>query len=108
MYLVRTSIDNKKDARALANTLVSKRFAVSAHIRTVDTVYEWEGEMVTDDEWEVEFLTNNPEGLCEYVRTMHNYVVPEMIIIDINLPEDNSRWVNSWCDTSREIGVDQL
>ena len=44
MYRVRTSIDDKSQAKIIAKELVINHAAASVHIREINSVYTWNSE----------------------------------------------------------------
>lgn len=103
IYRTRTSIDEEWRAKMLASELVESKAAVSVHIRKVDTVYAWEGEVYKDIEWEVEAITSCPSQVANLVKGMHPYDLPEMIIDKLNAPDKIEEWCIGWCEIVEEL-----
>lgn len=79
---VLTTTDAREKADALARGAVAARVAACAQISgPVTSVYRWQGEVVTEREWQVLFKTTAVrfEELAEYLRTEHDYETPEII-----------------------------
>ena len=97
MYKIRTSIDNKIQANNIAHKLVSEHGAVSVHIREVNSVYQWRGQIEDIIEYEIEALVSNPQDANKIIDKYHTYELPEFIITDIAGTNDIENWCNNWC-----------
>jgi len=66
------------DARALAETLVEERHAACVNVVDCDSVYRWEGDVVTDDEAILLAKTTEEAyaDLVACVESEHPYDVP--------------------------------
>lgn len=79
---VLTTTDSEEKARALAAGAVERRTVACAQISApVTSVYQWEGAIENDTEWQVLFKTSAQryEALEAYIREAHDYDVPEII-----------------------------
>ncbi|MDT0306056.1 divalent-cation tolerance protein CutA [Streptomyces sp. DSM 44917] len=88
---VLTTTDSREAALALARSPVEARVAACAQADgPVTSVYRWEGEIRTDEEWRVLFKTpaaryEAPEA---HLRAAHAYDTPEIIAADITHGSD--------------------
>lgn len=97
MYKVRTSIDDERKARMIARYIVESEAAVSVHIRRVETIYQWKGEVVEDIEWELESLTTCPSEVATIVKGMHSYELGELITEKTQGSDAIEQWCLDWC-----------
>jgi periplasmic divalent cation tolerance protein len=65
-------------ARDLAESLVEERYAACVNVLDCDSVYRWEGDVVTDEESILLAKTTDAayHGLVEFVAAEHPYDVP--------------------------------
>lgn len=66
--------------------MVEARLGACAQIvGPITSVYRWEGEVQTDQEWRVEIKTaaDRVSGLTEYIQSNHTYDLPEAIATPI-------------------------
>ena len=97
MYKVRTSIDDERKAKMIAKYIVESEAAVSVHIRRVETVYQWKGEVIEDIEWELESQTTCPSQVATIVKGMHSYELAEMVIEKTKGSDAIEQWCLDWC-----------
>ncbi|WP_030910430.1 divalent-cation tolerance protein CutA [Streptomyces sp. NRRL F-5126] len=79
---VLTTTDSRVKAEALAAGAVSARLAACAQISApVVSVYRWEDEVRTDEEWQVLFKTTAAryDALESHLLAAHDYDTPEII-----------------------------
>lgn len=79
---VLTTTDSAEKAQALAAGAVKARVAACAQISTpVTSVYRWDGDVQTDQEWQVLFKTSAAryEALEAHIKAEHDYDTPEII-----------------------------
>jgi periplasmic divalent cation tolerance protein len=80
--IVTSTTDSEAAARELAAAAVEARLGACAQVvGPVTSVYRWEGEVRTDQEWRVEIKTTAgrvPE-LTELLGQLHTYDLPEII-----------------------------
>lgn len=83
---VLTTTDSEEKARKLATGAVEARVAACAQISApITSVYRWEGETQTDQEWQILFKTSTAryEALETYIEGAHDYDTPEIIATPI-------------------------
>ncbi len=79
---VLTTTDSRSAAEALARSAVEARLAACAQIEgPVTSVYRWDGETQTDEEWRVLYKTTAAryDALETHIRAAHTYDTPEII-----------------------------
>ncbi|RVU26034.1 divalent-cation tolerance protein CutA [Streptomyces antnestii] len=78
---VLTATDDETKARDLATGAVEARLAACAQIAGVTSVYRWQGNTETAQEWQVLFKTTpeNYEALESWLLEAHTYDTPEII-----------------------------
>jgi periplasmic divalent cation tolerance protein len=84
--IVTSTTDSEATARELAAAAVEARLGACAQIvGPVTSVYRWEGEVRTDQEWRVEIKTtaDRVPALTEHLGRLHGYDLPEIIATPI-------------------------
>jgi len=83
-----TTVNREKagiDGRAVAIALIEKKLAACVQISPMTSVYRWEGQIETEEEWRIIIKTR--KSLCEdvekVIRDLTSYVVSEFIITPI-------------------------
>ncbi|WP_274558192.1 divalent-cation tolerance protein CutA [Streptomyces spiramyceticus] len=79
---VLTTTDSREKALALARGAVDARVAACAQVGgPIASVYRWQGETETAEEWQVSFKTvgGRYEELEAYIKGAHDYDTPEVI-----------------------------
>lgn len=97
--IVVTTVSNIDDAKKIANHLVKGRFAACVNIiPSVTSVYEWQNEIVEDNEC-ILFVKTRSENFeelkCE-ILSIHPYALPEIIMLPVKHGHlDYLQWVFS-------------
>ena len=84
--IVASTTDNEDVARTLATGVIEAKLGACAQIvGPITSVYRWEGEIQTAQEWRVEIktATDRVAALTEHIRANHSYDVPEIIATPI-------------------------
>ncbi|MGH3815934.1 MAG: divalent-cation tolerance protein CutA [Pseudonocardiaceae bacterium] len=84
--IVTSTTDNADAARALAAGVIEAKLGACAQIvGPITSVYRWEGEVQTEQEWRVEIKTaaDRVAALTEHIKANHSYDVPEIIATPI-------------------------
>lgn len=84
--IVSSTIDSEEAARRLADGAIAAQLGACAQIvGPITSVYRWQGEVQTDQEWRVEVKTaaDRVAELTEYLTGRHSYDVPEIIATPI-------------------------
>lgn len=83
----------------LARTLVEERLAACVNILdNVKSIYEWQGKICNEIEQLLVVKSNRAtfDMLCERVKALHSYEVPEIIALPIDLGyAPYLHWLNS-------------
>ena len=102
--IVTSTTDSETAARDLAAKAIEARLGACAQIvGPVTSVYRWEGEVRTDQEWRVEIKTTagRVAALTERIKQLHGYDLPEVIATPI---EGGSADYLAWVTTEVENG----
>ena len=94
--IVSSTTDSQESARALAAGAVEAKLGACAQIvGPIISVYRWQGEVHTDQEWRVEIKTaaDRVSALTDHLKANHTYDVPEIIATPI---EGGSAEYLSW------------
>ncbi|WP_394620993.1 divalent-cation tolerance protein CutA [Lentzea sp. JNUCC 0626] len=84
--IVATTTDSEEKARTLAASVVDAHLGACAQITSpITSVYRWQGNVQTDQEWRVEIKTaaDRVEALVEHINGNHSYDLPEVVVTPI-------------------------
>jgi periplasmic divalent cation tolerance protein len=91
-----TTVGSREDALNIANALVSSRLAACVQIETIESVYQWQGQIQQEPEWRLTGKTVElrQKELSELIQKIHPYELPEMYFTQIEqASEAYSKWV---------------
>lgn len=80
--VVMSTTDSESAARALAAGVINAKLGACAQIvGPITSVYRWESEVQTEQEWRVEIktATDRVVELTEHIKANHSYDVPEIV-----------------------------
>ncbi|MGH3843662.1 MAG: divalent-cation tolerance protein CutA [Pseudonocardiaceae bacterium] len=80
--IVASTTATEEAARALAAGAIEAKLGACAQIvGPITSVFRWEGEVQTEQEWRVEIktATDRVAALTEHIKANHSYDVPEII-----------------------------
>lgn len=96
--VVLTTCGSKDEAHRIARALVERRVAACVNIiSSVESIYRWEERIDNATEWLLLIKTTAEKSavVCDAIRELHSYDVPECIVIPI---EDGTaeylKWIN--------------
>lgn len=98
MALVRTTVDRRDRADALARQLVSAGLAACVHVQEVRSVYRWQGKVEEQHEWLVEAraVESRAVAVREAMLADHPYEVPMVeTLTSTDLPKPYLEWARS-------------
>jgi periplasmic divalent cation tolerance protein len=84
--LVLTTVDSSDAANLLARTAIEARAAACAQVvGPIGSTYRWDGEITTDQEWQVQFKTTVDalDRLRDLVTAHHPYDLPEIVAVPV-------------------------
>ncbi|MFE7590206.1 divalent-cation tolerance protein CutA [Kitasatospora sp. NPDC057512] len=83
--VVTTTHDDETKARELAAKVIGERLAACAQVYPIRSVYWWDGEVQSGDEWRIDFKTRaelvGPLG--DFIKERHSYDVPELVAVPV-------------------------
>lgn len=83
-------------AEEIARSLVEERFAACVNLHEIESVYRWEGEIVTEDEVALDVKTSRSyTEVKERIQELHPYDVPPIIRYDTEANNEYEDWVRS-------------
>lgn len=90
-----TRMADEAPLRTMGYELVASRAAACAHIRSVDSIYWWQDEVVANIEWEMTLtcLVDDAEQLAKTVREHHPYQLPAVTISVVDVDSHYISWV---------------
>ncbi|RKE23308.1 divalent-cation tolerance protein CutA [Streptomyces sp. TLI_171] len=83
--VVTTTHEDETKARDLAAAVVRERLAACAQVHPISSVYWWDGEVRSGDEWRVDFKTRAGLGdrLAAFIGERHSYDTPEIVAVPV-------------------------
>jgi periplasmic divalent cation tolerance protein len=84
--IVTSTADSEQAARALAAGVIGAKLGACAQVvGPITSLFRWEGEVQTEQEWRVEVKTaaDRVATLTEHIKANHSYDVPEVIATPI-------------------------
>lgn len=100
--IVLSTAGSEDEARRIANYLVENRLAACVNIISqVNSIYRWQDKVETAWEWLLVVKTTQGKSgnVCEAIRGLHSYEVPECIVLAIT---DGSSSYLQWISDSVE------
>ena len=97
LSLIRITVSDIWEAREISRKLVNDKLAVSCQIVPVDSIYRWEGNVVSDKEYRIEVLTLT--GLFgkinECVCDISSYELTEVVEVsnNVTVSQEIKNWV---------------
>jgi periplasmic divalent cation tolerance protein len=97
--LVLSTAGSKEEAQKIARILVERLLAACVNIVAGESIYRWEGEVETAQEWLLVIKTTDEafERVRAAIAELHSYEVPECISISV---EDGSAEYLQWISDS--------
>ena len=98
--VVLTTCGSKDEAQKIARAVVERRVAACVNIiAPVESIYRWEERVESATEWLllIKSTAEKSAVVCEAIRELHLYDVPECIVISI---EDGSAEYLKWIEKS--------
>ena len=85
MVFVYTTCRDAAEAKKLGRSMVEKRLAACVNITPIESIYEWEGKVVDDQEAVLLIKTTEPkvEALEELIEKNHSYATPLVGMVEV-------------------------
>ena len=83
--VVLVTAGSRDEADYIAKGLVAAKLAACIGMFAIHSVYTWQGEVNSDDEWQLVIKTdlNAYQALEAKIRELHSYDVPEIIALPV-------------------------
>lgn len=84
--IVYTTIDDIKDARRMAHTLVEEQLVACVNIiPNIESVYRWKGRIENSKEFVLICKTTdqNVKKTLQRIKSLHKYELPDVIVLPI-------------------------
>lgn len=97
---IHTGCDTETEARKIARALVDRRLAAAVHIRRIETVYRWDGDVHDNNEWRLDIKTSEAhwDAAVAVITEMHSYEEPAIFATRIDrLTTDALDWLEACC-----------
>ena len=85
IIVVMVTVGSKQEGRDIASALVQENLAACVSFCPIESTYQWQGAVQTDQEWQLMIKTERQqfEGIETRVRSLHSYELPEIIAIPV-------------------------
>lgn len=106
--VVLVTVKNKRQGRKIARALLENKLATCINfVDAVDSMYWWDGKIVSDKE--VMLLIKTRKALFSHLETMvralHSYAVPEIIALGmIAGHKPYLQWISDSLDSEQSLG----
>ncbi len=98
MYIIiQTTTGNKKEAKKLAQLLITKKLAACIQISKINSFYTWENKLCMDKERLLSIKTKQEhyEKIENLIKENHSYETPEIISYELtNLSKAYALFIN--------------
>ncbi len=84
--IIYSTIDDIKDARKIAHTLVEEQIVACVNIiPNAESIYKWKGKVETAEECVLiaKTIDENVKKTIQRIKELHNYEVPDIIVLPI-------------------------
>jgi periplasmic divalent cation tolerance protein len=83
--LVWVTTSSKAEGVAIAQAVVQQHQAACVSLWPIHSIYEWQGTMHDDEEWQLVIKTrlDRVDDLVQTIRDRHSYDLPEIIALPI-------------------------
>jgi periplasmic divalent cation tolerance protein len=83
--VVLVTAGSREEAQAIARTLVETRLAACVTLLPIQSVYTWNGDIQSDEEWQLLIKTDLAKfsALEAKIQELHSYEVPEIVALPI-------------------------
>ena len=97
--LIYITAPTKKEAKAIAEILISEKLAACCNIFKIDSLYWWQGKIEKSKEYGIFVKTRKilVKKIIKRVKEIHSYSVP--CIISFNIEEGNKDFL-TWIEKS--------
>ncbi|MGD2183588.1 divalent-cation tolerance protein CutA [Lusitaniella coriacea] len=83
--IVLTTVSSQSEGRAIASALIEAHLAACVSMMPVHSIYTWQGQVNSDQEWQLAIKTNLAlfDPLSAKIKELHSYELPEIIALPI-------------------------
>ncbi len=83
--VVMVTTPSKEMGEAIAQALVKEQLAACVNLLPIHSIYTWEGEVNSEDEWQLLIKTDKAAfpALEKRICELHSYDVPEIIALPV-------------------------
>ncbi|SHG27804.1 divalent cation tolerance protein [Fodinibius roseus] len=109
LRLVYITTGSKQEAKAIGRSLVEEKLAACVNIVDgMESIYQWEGEIVEDQETILIAKTpyHNVKELTERVKELHSYDCPCVISLQLTEQEGNEEYQHWLIKSSKKQQID--
>jgi periplasmic divalent cation tolerance protein len=97
IYKITTTFDSKDICNEFANKIIDQKLAACCQIIAVDSTYFWKGKITNEPEFQLICKTIRKDELVNFVKSIHPYEIPEIIIQEVETSEEYFDFVKLNC-----------
>ena len=99
VVIVTTTLPNSMSIEQILqykNKLIESKFCACAQSNKINSTYIWDGEIISEDEWEISVKTtkNNLEDLISTIENTHPYDIPQITHNLESTTDEYANWVS--------------
>lgn len=97
--LIYVTYEKEIDAQIICEQLVKEKLIACANIHKIQSMYQWQGEVVKAEEWVSILKTteSNWEIIKNRVEEIHPYDIPCVTKIPVTSNENYANWILETC-----------
>ena len=87
-----------EQAKALAMTLLERRLAACVALKTVESLYPWDGQL--EQSSEVQLMIKSHASCAAALEELHSYTTPQWLLWPAEASGDYAAWLRECCAIS--------
>ena len=94
--IIRTTESSIENVLSITKKILEKKLAACASYKQINSSFWWKNKLVETKEFTISFKTtkNNTKKLISFLKSIHSYETPEILIYDAISDEKFLKWVN--------------
>lgn len=104
--MIKTALESREEAYSLADAIVRQRLATSVQIKQMKSIYSWEGQICSEDEFELTCITTGYMyfAVADYITAHHSYELGEIICVPILATTNEfGKWIDDNVNDRQEL-----
>ena len=84
MIIIRTTVDEQKEAKNLINLLLETNKIACGTFHEIQSAYKWKDELVEDSEIEISLYTKESlmRDVVDIIKQRHSYDLPKITVVE--------------------------